>query len=68
MHGKGKLTYPNGEVYEGEWVFGKRQGHGTDIQCVLGDPTGSLQLGDRGLPVYHQGPAFRRTWRITFFT
>ena len=33
MHGKGKLTYPNGETYEGEWVFGKRQGHGA--YCYL---------------------------------
>ena len=28
MHGHGCLTYPNGETYEGEWVFGKRQGRG----------------------------------------
>lgn len=26
MHGKGCLVYPNGERYEGNWVYGKRHG------------------------------------------
>lgn len=26
MHGRGKLTYPNGESYDGEWHKGKRHG------------------------------------------
>ena len=26
--GKGKLYYANGDLYEGEWVFGKREGKG----------------------------------------
>ena len=26
MHGKGALVYPNGERYEGAWVYGKRHG------------------------------------------
>jgi hypothetical protein len=25
MHGKGKLTYDNGEYYDGEWVKGMRR-------------------------------------------
>jgi hypothetical protein len=29
MHGKGTLIYPNGERYEGSWVYGKRHGPGT---------------------------------------
>jgi hypothetical protein len=29
MHGKGTLIYPNGERYEGNWVYGKRHGFGT---------------------------------------
>ena len=28
MHGKGEVVYPNGEVFEGELVFGKRHGWG----------------------------------------
>lgn len=28
MHGKGTLIYPNGERYEGSWVYGKRHGFG----------------------------------------
>ena len=31
MHGVGKLVYPNGEEYEGDWVYGKRHGRG---KCV----------------------------------
>lgn len=27
-HGKGKAILPNGDVYEGEYVNGKRHGHG----------------------------------------
>lgn len=28
-HGKGKATLPNGDVYEGQYVHGKRHGQGT---------------------------------------
>jgi len=28
-HGKGKATLPNGDVYEGQYVNGKRHGEGT---------------------------------------
>lgn len=28
MHGKGSLTYPSGEKYEGDWQWGKRHGFG----------------------------------------
>ena len=28
-HGKGKMTYHNGVVYEGNWENGKRHGQGT---------------------------------------
>lgn len=28
-HGKGKLVYDNGNVYEGEWKYGMMCGHGT---------------------------------------
>lgn len=28
FHGQGKMEYKNGEVFEGEWQFGKRQGLG----------------------------------------
>ncbi|KAJ3368854.1 hypothetical protein HDU91_000235 [Kappamyces sp. JEL0680] len=30
-HGKGKNTFPNGDVYEGQYVSGKRQGLGSYI-------------------------------------
>ena len=32
MHGKGKLVYENGEVYEGDWVRGKRHGQGQYVK------------------------------------
>ncbi len=28
-HGFGKITYPSGNYYEGEWAFDKKQGQGT---------------------------------------
>jgi len=28
-HGKGKAKLPNGDIYEGEYLHGKRHGHGT---------------------------------------
>jgi len=28
FHGKGKITWSNGEIYEGDWVYGKRTGKG----------------------------------------
>ena len=28
MHGKGKLLYKNGDVYEGDWKNDKRDGSG----------------------------------------
>eukprot|EP00438_Fugacium_kawagutii_P035735 Skav200350 [mRNA] locus=scaffold852:101905:117042:- [translate_table: standard] len=28
FHGKGKLIYAGNECYDGEWVYGKREGHG----------------------------------------
>ena len=40
MHGRGALIYPNGERYEGAWVYGRRHG------CVSILRAG----GHRGLP------------------
>ncbi len=28
MHGKGKYTWPNGRVYEGDYTYDKKEGHG----------------------------------------
>jgi hypothetical protein len=30
-HGMGKLTWPNGDVYDGNFKFGKRNGQGKRI-------------------------------------
>lgn len=38
-HGRGTLTYPNGDVYEGEFQSNRRHGHGTLWQ--LHQPNGS---------------------------
>lgn len=37
LHGRGKHTLPNGVTYEGEWVKGVKEGHGT-----LSDPNAGL--------------------------
>ncbi|KAF1322631.1 Radial spoke head protein, partial [Globisporangium splendens] len=31
LHGHGKCTYQNGDVYDGEWIHDQRAGHGTMI-------------------------------------
>ncbi len=36
-HGVGKMKYPNGDVYEGEWVDNKMQGEGTYTYKKSGD-------------------------------
>lgn len=41
-HGQGRKTYPNGDVYEGQWIDGLRSGSGT---LVFG--AGSPWYGDR---------------------
>ena len=28
-HGKGKMVYPSGNYYEGDWAFDKKEGYGT---------------------------------------
>jgi len=40
-HGKGVITYPNGEKYVGEWKNGKRNGQGTATF-----PTGEKYVGE----------------------
>jgi hypothetical protein len=30
IHGKGKMIYEDGSVYEGEWVDGMKQGKGIE--------------------------------------
>lgn len=43
-HGYGKYTYPIGEVYEGEWVWGARHGKGT-LKGPWGEFTGFWNNG-----------------------
>mmetsp|Transcript_54966 Transcript_54966/g.97907 ORF Transcript_54966/g.97907 Transcript_54966/m.97907 type:complete len:93 (-) Transcript_54966:736-1014(-) len=40
MHGAGKMTYANGNVYEGDWKADKRHGKG-----VVHYPTGDILQG-----------------------
>ena len=30
-HGHGKYTWPDGRIFEGEWVLGKREGKGKQV-------------------------------------
>jgi hypothetical protein len=34
MEGHGVMMFPNGDVYQGEWLNGKRSGNGV-YKCVL---------------------------------
>ena len=36
LHGRGTYTYSNGDVYEGEWKNGLKDGWGT-LKCKTGD-------------------------------
>jgi hypothetical protein len=36
-HGKGKMVYANGDVYEGEWFDGKKNGQGISYYLLLGE-------------------------------
>ena len=41
MHGRGALIYPNGERYEGAWVYGRR--HGCVFNSACGGQRGCLR-------------------------
>lgn len=40
MHGKGKLKYSDGRVFEGNFVRGREEGHGLEHQ-----PDGTVRKG-----------------------
>eukprot|EP00164_Ancoracysta_twista_P004954 GFYU01006740.1.p1 GENE.GFYU01006740.1~~GFYU01006740.1.p1 ORF type:complete len:329 (-),score=67.11 GFYU01006740.1:74-1060(-) len=46
-HGKGFMTYPEGDTYSGEWVKGIRQGFGTETYSCGGELTGQWSKGKR---------------------
>lgn len=45
MNGQGKLTYPNGDVYEGNFVNGVFNGHGTFKSGMGWSYTGEFKKG-----------------------
>jgi len=45
QHGKGKATYPNGDVYEGEYQEGKRHGQGTYRWIKMVSSSPRIRLG-----------------------
>ena len=64
--GKGKMQYPNGFIYEGEWKIGLRHGKG---KCIMSkDVNGKADIyeGDlidgkakgRGISVYRTGDKY----------
>ena len=48
--GKGKATYPNGDVYEGEFVNGLRHGPGGTYTYGGGAPAAPADGGEEGAP------------------
>jgi hypothetical protein len=44
-HGVGRLTLPDGSLYEGEWADGLRDGRGTLIDAAGNEMTGPWRKG-----------------------
>ena len=61
-HGRGKMTYGSGDVYEGDWEGGVRSGFGT-VQWANGDGyTGDWERGEptgEGARLFANGDAYR---------
>mgnify|MGYP001182500470 CR=1 FL=1 len=68
MQGVGKMTYTNGDYYDGEWFENNRVGKG---EGVLHLPDGSIYLGSfldcladgTGVMKYENGDVFEGLWR-----
>lgn len=63
--GKGVLTYPNGDVYDGLWLDGMRHGKGA-LTCVLGDSYIGEWANDHpqglGEMSYRSGQLYNGNW------
>jgi hypothetical protein len=66
MNGKGKLTFSNGDIYEGEFVRGEREGIGTYYYTEKGDVyKGSWKSGYKdgsGTYGYKNGKVIKGIW------
>ena len=66
MNGRGKLVYPNEEVYEGDWVFGKRHGQGTYYYLDGGSYRGQWEndkINGTGVSLYANGNRYEGEWK-----
>jgi len=73
-HGKGKMSYPNGNYYEGEWFHGDMQGKGTfqhnngdgkPMDIYVGNFFKNLQHGEAaGTYTRHDGATYRGDWKL----
>jgi len=73
-HGKGKMSYPNGNYYEGEWFHGHMQGRGTyqhnngdgmPMDIYTGSFQESLQHGESaGTYTRYDGATYRGDWKL----
>jgi len=54
-HGKGKYTWPNGDVYEGDFVDDKKHGKGkftsADGEVYVGDWMNDKRRGNLPMPI-----------------
>jgi hypothetical protein len=62
MHGMGKLIFPNGAIYKGEWKENKRQGKGqfyfTDFATYNGNWENDMRNG-QGEFIFPDGASYR---------
>ena len=67
FHGKGKLTFPDGSVYEGDFKNGKPHGRGiytTTTQCVReGQFVEGILHGDKCRSTYPEGQTYEGSFQ-----
>ena len=74
-HGQGKLTWENGQSYEGEWAAGIMHGHGTELYYPPAEVTNNLvvevsyigewvygQRHGKGIATYSDGSVAEVVW------
>ena len=65
-HGKGKMTYSNGEVYEGEWVNDVKSGKGKrtfSIGDVYEGEWQNSEMNGQGKLTYSNGTVYEGEWK-----
>ena len=74
MHGKGRMTWKNGTMYEGDFVYDKRTGNGSKM-WTSGPFKGDIYTGDfiegkrtgKGVYYYNSDHPDRINWKGSIY-